>query len=583
MDLEALIEALQMGENINSGVDLKWGGYKVIDGGKGGAGPNRKPRGELPPALQKKDPPPKPSTELTDDYILDEIRKFKKEHPTKESLESVTSKEAEFINLLLKGYDNSIRPVIDETTVTNVTIIPNSLSVLLMDQAEETVNLAIEFVLQWHDEFLNWDRNVSWSQNWIKVRESMVWVPDTTVSTSIEMANVLDDKDRYLDIKYDGTVRQSIYAIYTNLCNMKVDRFPYDSQICRIAIGPWSYTAKEVWVSAGPNISKDTHDFELRIKRRPTFYVWVLLIPTYIISTVSIFGLFIPTNNLGEREERVNLGLTTLLSSAVILQIVANAMPKTSALPLLGNFILAEIFVVALGVLCSIVVLSLHNRAHTREWKPPNWILTVLNLSGSKKFLKKNKTKILAKQSIDEGIIDAHTDEGPNMKIFFVLFSLYYVFNSIESYKILVYTPLFGHSHVKFMGSIADSLAEAGHDVTVLMPLLEVHHGNKTGVTLVKKVILYPGDERSVELTNKFGGTQEESGKFNMWELESSFSSMIGMLDMMSDIVKFQCQKMMNDKELLDKLRAEKFDLGIAEPIGICQFGIKLECLVNLR
>ncbi|PAV58980.1 hypothetical protein WR25_12825 [Diploscapter pachys] len=104
------------------------------------------------------------------------------------------------------------------------------------------------------------------------------------------------------------------------------------------------------------------------------------------------------------------------------------------------------------------------------------------------------------------------------------------------------------------------------------MPLLEVKNGNKTGVTLVKKVILYPGDERSVELTNKFGGTQEESGEFNIWKLTPAFSSMIGMLDMMSDIVKFQCQKMMNDKELLDKLRAEEFDLGIAEPLGICQF-----------
>ncbi|PAV58978.1 hypothetical protein WR25_12823 [Diploscapter pachys] len=96
MDLEALIEALQMGENINSGVDLKWGGYKVIDGGKGGAGPNRKPRGELPPALQKKDPPPKPPTELTDDYILDEIRKFKKEHPTKESLDETFQNDPRF-------------------------------------------------------------------------------------------------------------------------------------------------------------------------------------------------------------------------------------------------------------------------------------------------------------------------------------------------------------------------------------------------------------------------------------------------------------------------------------------------------
>lgn len=54
-----------------------------------------------------------------------------------------------------------------------------------------------------------------------------------------------------------------------------------------------------------PRKMVDIKKIQLRLKRRPTFYVWVLLIPTYIISTVSIFGLFIPTNNLGEREERV--------------------------------------------------------------------------------------------------------------------------------------------------------------------------------------------------------------------------------------------------------------------------------------
>ncbi|KHJ87536.1 hypothetical protein OESDEN_12688 [Oesophagostomum dentatum] len=137
-----------------------------------------------------------------------------------------------------------------------------------------------------------------------------------------------------------------------------------------------------------------------------------LLIPTFVITTVSICGLFIPTNTLGDREEKasylnfpsifprcsisennsgkmdleVNLGLTTLLSSAVILEIVANSMPKASALPLLGNFILAEIFVVAAGVICSVVSLTLHHRANTRKWKPKKWMLKILGMTGSKKF-----------------------------------------------------------------------------------------------------------------------------------------------------------------------------------------------------
>ena len=91
------------------------------------------------------------------------------------------------------------------------------------------------------------------------------------------------------------------------------------------------------------------------------------------------------------------MGITYLLSAAVILLIVANSMPKTSALPLLGtrtfivtwkieknkqtsgNYILGQIFIVSFAVLCSVVILTLHNHAHIRTWRPPGWVLFVLN------------------------------------------------------------------------------------------------------------------------------------------------------------------------------------------------------------
>ena len=42
-----------------------------------------------------------------------------------------------------------------------------------------------------------------------------------------------------------------------------------------------------------------------------------------------------------------------------------------------------------------------------------------------------------------------------------------------DAYKILVYNPRFGPSHVSFMGKIADTLADAGHDVVVYQPIFE--------------------------------------------------------------------------------------------------------------
>ncbi|KAK6740652.1 hypothetical protein RB195_008859 [Necator americanus] len=332
--------------------------------------------------------------------------------------------------LLDNGYNSSDRPVFNENETINLTIIANELSLLRMDQAEETAIFSAEFILEWKDVFLKWDPADYDGQKRVKIKEIEIWRPDVTVSTSISKESLLDPNERYLDVFYDGTVRLSLYAVYTNFCNMKVNRFPYDSQICIIDIGPWSYTDDEVHSIPGKSIEVPTEGFkgnsewdfkklltsekyssdsdadfhytevrfELYVERRPQFYLWVLLIPTFVITTVSICGLFIPTNILGDREEKVNLGLTTLLSSAVILEIVANYMPKASALPLLGNFILAEIFVVAAGVICSVISLTVHHRANTRKWKPKAWVLKILGLTGSRKFIAASRNKMEKKK-----------------------------------------------------------------------------------------------------------------------------------------------------------------------------------------
>ncbi|CAJ0599195.1 unnamed protein product [Cylicocyclus nassatus] len=311
-------------------------------------------------------------------------------------------------HLLNNGYNPNDRPVLHESDTINLTIDINKFTLLRMDQAEETAIFSAEFLLTWKDAFLNWNPSEFNGQKRIKVKEQQVWRPDVTVSTSIAKETLLDANQRYVEVFWDGTVRQSIYSVYTNLCNMKVVNFPYDSQICIIDIGPWTIFVVKVqlfWGNSEWDFDKlatsvdysidadvDFHfsevRFELYVQRRPQFYLWVLLIPTFVITTVSVCGLFIPTNTLGDREEKVNLGLTTLLSSAVILEIVANSMPKASALPLLGNFILAEIFVVAAGVVCSVITLTLHHRANTRRWKPKPWILKILGATGSAKFVK---------------------------------------------------------------------------------------------------------------------------------------------------------------------------------------------------
>ncbi|KAJ1367114.1 hypothetical protein KIN20_027966 [Parelaphostrongylus tenuis] len=75
-------------------------------------------------------------------------------------------------------------------------------------------------------------------------------------------------------------------------------------------------------------------------------------------------------------------------------------------------------------------------------------------------------------------------------RLIFIYFSLF----ASDAYKFLINSPLFGYSHTNFMGSIADTLTEAGHNVTVLMPVMNYEHRNRTGLKLTKNVIKIPLD-----------------------------------------------------------------------------------------
>ncbi len=70
--------------------------------------------------------------------------------------------------------------------------------------------------------------------------------------------------------------------------------------------------------------------YDLKITREPNYYITTFVWPTFLINCLSIIGIFSPFNESGEREEKVTMGLTTLLTMAVILMIIAGDMPKSA-------------------------------------------------------------------------------------------------------------------------------------------------------------------------------------------------------------------------------------------------------------
>ncbi|VDL76114.1 unnamed protein product [Nippostrongylus brasiliensis] len=137
-----------------------------------------------------------------------------------------------------------------------------------------------------------------------------------------------------------------------------------------------------------------------------------------------------------------------------------------------------------------------------------------------------------------------------------------------NSYKFLVYSPIFAYSHSNFMGAIADTLTDAGHDVTVLMPILDMDQENKTGLTTTKKTIKVPPAPKNFKFMKS-----KEAILGNMWTMKPNVLSLFQMVQNMTESSFNTCEALLNNEKLLNQLAAERFDVAISEPFTICATG----------
>uniref|UniRef100_A0A914V932 Uncharacterized protein n=1 Tax=Plectus sambesii TaxID=2011161 RepID=A0A914V932_9BILA len=197
-------------------------------------------------------------------------------------------------------------------------------------------------------------------------------------------------------------------------CNYDITLFPFDLQNCTMQVGSWMHTRDQMDIffstptdifsykqnSQWDLISMMAHklkeffgaaavpwsiiDYNIVIQRRPSYYILTFVLPSFIITTISIIGVFAPFNDAGDREEKVTMGLTTLLTMTVMVTLIADKMPKSSdGMPLLGIYIMLQIGIAALSSLMAVIVMYQHCKWTYGE-SVPQWILTITRLTQKK-------------------------------------------------------------------------------------------------------------------------------------------------------------------------------------------------------
>ncbi|GMS87197.1 hypothetical protein PENTCL1PPCAC_9372, partial [Pristionchus entomophagus] len=289
---------------------------------------------------------------------------------------------AAFYNTVFSGYNNAVRPVVNASTTVVIQTQLHNLTILNYDPHGSMMTLSVNLELAWTDELLKWTPSeANGFASAIVVPITSIWRPQIVFYTG-STENMTETS--LVRVNSDGSIEYSYIRLLTNHCPMDMHRFPFDTQTCHINITTWSYTNSEVFMQPVESIDEangtgstngelvvsavygftDPHNWDLKyvlhLHRRPTYYISVVMIPTFIAATMCLLGLFIPRVNTGTRFTKMYLSLSVLFFMYQILGTVSNDLTKTGYLPNLARFIFTELIVCSVATVVSVVILVAH-------------------------------------------------------------------------------------------------------------------------------------------------------------------------------------------------------------------------------
>uniref|UniRef100_A0A3B4D8N8 Cholinergic receptor nicotinic alpha 9 subunit n=1 Tax=Pygocentrus nattereri TaxID=42514 RepID=A0A3B4D8N8_PYGNA len=304
------------------------------------------------------------------------------------------------LNDLMENYSKALRPVEDTDKALNVTLQITLSQIKDMDERNQVLTTYLWVRQIWHDAYLHWDKEEYDGLEVIRIPSDLVWRPDIVLYNNADEEDSSGPPDTNVVLRYTGEITWDAPAITKSSCVVDVSYFPFDSQQCNLTFGSWTYNGNQVDITMGGMEGGDLSDFvenvewechgmpavknvimygccsdpypdityTVLLKRRSSFYIYNLLLPCFLISFLAPLGFYLPADS----GEKVSLGVTVLLALTVFQMMVAESMPPSESVPLIGKYYIATMTMITASTSLTIFIMNIHFCG--AEAKPvPQW------------------------------------------------------------------------------------------------------------------------------------------------------------------------------------------------------------------
>ncbi|XP_072295017.1 uncharacterized protein [Eucyclogobius newberryi] len=305
---------------------------------------------------------------------------------------------------------NAIRPVMNMSTPTNVSMFFTMYGILGVDEKAQLLMTYIWLSFQWENDFVSWDP-MECGTTEIALPRKKFWVPDIVI-------NEFMDENKAPSVPYvylysDGRVRDALPVKVVSSCNLGIYTFPFDIQNCTLTFNSYLHRIRDIRMVLGRSVemittksknvmttmgewelidityhnlgshqdenSIDELAFHIRVRRRATLYVVNLILPSCFLITVDLFSFLLPPQSI----DRSSFKMTLILGYTVFLLLMNDLLPITgNTIPLINVFFSLCLALMVASLLETILITDLLHSS-SRLAPVPRWVrVLVLQIFG---------------------------------------------------------------------------------------------------------------------------------------------------------------------------------------------------------
>ncbi|KAF7260847.1 hypothetical protein EG68_04026 [Paragonimus skrjabini miyazakii] len=275
-----------------------------------------------------------------------------KGHPKETKTHSV---EKSLIRMLLNRYEQYGvigRPVNDSKIKVYVDYGLQLFQILDLDENKQILRTNCWSMYTWNDTLLQWNESEYGGIKSVRIFPSQIWTPDIKLYNFAD-ERLVEQREARVVISSNGNTLWVPQALFKSTCEVEITYFPFDTQICMLEFGSWTYDKDQLdlswwrgqppteplpyvdfsdyvpsneWRTDGEmdvisgNTGKKTQirsvkkarfrtqtignetvtrefpvlRYLIRLRRNPNFYVLMLVIPCLLLSSLTLVVFWLP-------------------------------------------------------------------------------------------------------------------------------------------------------------------------------------------------------------------------------------------------------------------------------------------------